>query len=188
MIILASKSPRRKELMKKFITSSFIVEASNQEEIIDYSLSPKEIAMSIAKQKGMNVYCKHHDDIIISCDTIVVYKNKIYGKPKDFDEALKMLSNLNGKNHEVISGYFIKSNKIEILNYDSSIVKLKTVSQETLTSYINNNKPYDKAGSYGIQEDYFKENILSTYSGSINNIIGFPIEKILKDLTKNDLL
>lgn len=182
MIILASSSPRRKDLMKEYITSSFLIEPSDIDESIYQNDSPIKTSEQTAKAKGLFIFNKHPDDVIISADTIVVINNQILGKPKDEEDALRMLKMMRGKTHEVITAYFIKGKDIEVLRNVVSTVTMKDVNDDILKQYIKEYPPLDKAGSYGIQDEYFKNNILDKYEGSLTNIIGLPIEKITEDL------
>ncbi|MBO4682856.1 MAG: Maf family protein, partial [Bacilli bacterium] len=103
MIILASNSPRRKELMEKYVTSSFLIEPSDIDESIYQDIDPIKTVEQTAKAKGEYIFQKNHDDIIISADTIVVIDNQILGKPKNRNDAIKMLMMMKGKRHEVIT-------------------------------------------------------------------------------------
>ena len=179
MIILASKSPRREELMKEYLTSSFLIEPSYIDESIYISDNPITTSQLTAKAKGELIYSKHPNDVIISADTIVVIGNRILGKPKDVEDAINMLSSLGGKTHEVITSYFIISKDHKVLKSEVSTVTFKNVDRTIIEEYVKVSPPLDKAGSYGIQDPYFKEHILDKYKGSLTNIIGLPIEKII---------
>ena len=184
MIVLASASPRRKQLMKECTTSSFLIDIGD----IDESKYIKDDVIStvkaIAKAKGEDIFKRHPNDTVISADTIVVIDNKILGKPVDEDDALKMLKSLRGRTHQVMTGFYIKNKEYEYNDVDISSVTLKSVDEQILLEYIKRNPPLDKAGSYGIQDLYFKDNVLDKYEGSLNNIIGFPTEKISNILNK----
>lgn len=182
MIILASNSPRRKELMKEHITPSFIIEPSRIDESIYQDDDPIKMSQLTAKAKGDFIFDKHKDDVVISADTIVVINNKIYGKPKDNEDAFNMIKSMCGKTHNVITSYYIISKDKSVLRSVISSVTFKNVSDEIIRRYIKEYPPLDKAGSYGIQDKYFSENILDKYEGSLTNIIGLPIEKITEDL------
>ena len=182
MIILASNSPRRKDLLKEYITSSFLIEPSNIDESKYQCDDPIKTSEQTAKAKGLYVFNKHPDDLVISADTIVLVKNQILGKPKDEEDALRMLRMLKGKTHEVITSYFLIKKDKQILRSVVSTVSLKDVDDDILKTYIKEYPPLDKAGSYGIQDAYFKNHILDRYEGSLTNIIGLPIEKITDDL------
>lgn len=182
MIILASNSPRRKELLKEYITPSFIIEPSRIDESIYQSDDPIKTSQLTAKAKGDFIHQKHPDDVIISADTIVVYNNRIYGKPKDIEDAFKMIKSMLGKTHEVITSYYIINKDKTILRSVVSTVTFKMVDNNIIRQYIKDYPPLDKAGSYGIQDPFFADHILDKYEGSLTNIIGLPIEKITEDL------
>lgn len=182
MIILASQSPRRKELMKKYLSSSFLIEPSDIDESKFLSGGPIEASQATAKAKGEYVFNKHPEDTIISADTIVVIDSQILGKPTDIDDAIIMLSRLCGKTHKVITSYYIINKDHKYLDSEVSKVTFKNIDRKIIEEYIKEYPPLDKAGSYGIQDSYFKEHILESYEGSLTNIIGLPIEKIIEVL------
>jgi len=181
MIILASQSPRRKELMEKYISTSFLVIPSHIDEEINNNISPLENVINIAKAKGMDIAKDYKEDIVISCDTVVILNNKIYGKPENKIEAFNMLKELSNKTHEVISAYWIFYKDISISKYVSSKVTFNNLSDELINQYVDTLSPLDKAGGYGIQ-DPLGNQLVKEYKGSLNNIIGFPVEEIKKDL------
>ena len=182
MIILASQSPRRKELMKKYLSSSFLIEPSDIDESKFLSGGPIEASQATAKAKGEYIFKKHLDDVVISADTIVVIDNQILGKPVDVNDAINMLSLLSGRSHEVITSYYIINKDHQYLNSEVSKVTFKKLDRKIIEQYIKEYPPLDKAGSYGIQDPYFKEYILDSYEGSLTNIIGLPVEKIIEVL------
>ena len=152
MFILASQSPRRKELVTRYITRDFFISPSHYEEKLDIHLSPIENVMNLALQKGKDISQKYPHDTILSADTIVVLDNKIYGKPNSKEEAKEMLSSLSGKTHQVITAYAIITSDRLIHKYVISLVTFKKLSNEVIERYINETNPLDKAGSYGIQD------------------------------------
>ena len=181
MIVLASKSPRRKELMEKFVTSSFLIDPSEKDEIVNKDTSPIENVKSIAKQKGDDVFLRHPNDLIISADTIVVFNSTIYGKPKDKEDAKRILSILSNNDHEVITAFYIRNKDKTILKSVTSKVTFHKLSSDFIDRYIDTGIPMDKAGAYAIQGEYGKD-IVKSYKGSLSNIIGFPYEEILEAL------
>ena len=137
--------------------------------------------------KAIDVYSRHKDDIVICADTIVVYNNKIYGKPKSEDDAHQILSILSDNTHKVITAYCIKTKDLEITKLVTSKVTFNKLSDTLIDWYIKTKIPMDKAGAYAIQGEEGKL-IVKSYKGSLSNIIGFPYEDILSDLKENDLL
>ena len=181
MLILASNSPRRKELITGYITSDFLIAPSSIEEKFDESKSIEDNILRIARSKGEEVFKKYPNDTVISADTMVIYDDKVYGKPKDNDDARRMLLELSNSEHIVMTSYSIfKGNKI-ISKVVKSYVKFKPLPLSFINEYIASNSPLDKAGSYGIQDPMFKDYI-EYYKGSLSNIIGIPVEEIKKDL------
>lgn len=173
-IILASKSPRRKELLKE-IFSDFIIIPSTVDEN-KYSLDK----LSLVKAEEIsNLY---PNDLVISADTLVYLDNKILGKPKDELDAYKMLKSLSNKTHVVTTYYsiFLKEKNIFFTNKCDSFVTFNELSDELIYAYIKTGSPLDKAGAYGIQDKEF--NLVKVYKGELNNIIGLPTEKLKKDL------
>lgn len=170
MIILASASPRRQELLKK-IFEEFSVVAANVDETPS-SHRPKKIAMELAERKALCVF--NGKDTVIASDTIVVSGKRVLGKPKDRKDAVDTLSGLSGKWHKVITGVCIVSDREKSVFYDVSRVKFKKLSLKEIENYVDAFKPFDKAGSYGIQDGVCVEKII----GSYDNIMGLPTEKI----------
>ncbi|MAV64880.1 MAG: septum formation protein Maf [Candidatus Marinimicrobia bacterium] len=181
-IILASKSERRKLLLKK-IGVPFIVTNSNlNEKSIKKSSEPNEYCEKLATLKANLVAKKYPDDIIIGADTIVYLKNKILEKPLNFKSASKMLQSLSDKEHSVFTGISIISfkNKINITFSEETKVKFLKITEQQIKSYITEYHPYDKSGSYGIQDGscLFIDYIIGNYE----NVMGLPLSKINKIL------
>lgn len=171
-VILASKSPRRIELLK-LLNLDFEVIPSNIDENIKED-NPEEFVKKLSKLKALSIKKK---GIIIGADTIVVYDNKIFGKPKDYNDAFNMLKTLSDKWHTVITGVTIKFEDDEIITFNEKThVKFKKLSDELIDYYINIAKPFDKAGSYGIQE--LGSILVEKITGDYFNVVGLPISKI----------
>ncbi|MGM0378901.1 MAG: nucleoside triphosphate pyrophosphatase [Bacillota bacterium] len=183
-IILASKSKRRKSILKK-LNLNFKVKGSNIKEKISKRLTPKENVMSIAFQKGIDVAKKNKDSLVIAADTIVVTKDdEILGKPNNESKALKVLKKLNNTYHYVYTGYCLinYSENKKIIEYQKTKVFFNNNDIFELKKYISKYNVLDKAGGYGIQEHgaLLVENI----NGDYYNIVGLPINKINKQLKK----
>ncbi len=174
MIILASKSPRRKELLGQLISDFNIIPP-----ILDEYLYPFE---KLSLEKAKIIAKNHPNDIIIAADTIVIKDDVVFGKPKDKDDAKRMLKELSNSFHQVKTVYTILSiNKhIEITRIITSIVYFNKLSPQLIDDYIKTNSPLDKAGGYGIQDKTF--NLVNHIEGSYTNIVGLPIEELKKDL------
>ena len=178
--ILASSSPRRKELMKE-ISSVFIVDAADVDESVDAKLSPEKAVRVIAKRKGEVIHHKYPHDIVIAADTIVVINNTIIGKPKDEKDAKRILKLLSGKTHHVYTAYVIMLEDKIVENMADSTVKFNVLSDELIENYIASKSPLDKAGAYGVQ-DNDEYPIIDKIEGSIKNVIGFPVDEIKESL------
>lgn len=173
-IILASASPRRKELLSSII-KDFDIEPSNVDEGSTYNF-PKKMVLDIAKQKANSI----SGDFVIASDTIVFFKNKPLGKPKDKLEAKKMLEKLNGKWHKVATAVVVKVFGNLHFFVEVSKVKFNNMTENQIENYIEKFTPLDKAGSYGIQDGV----VVEKYKGSYTNIVGLPIEKTKKLFVK----
>lgn len=169
-IILASASPRRRELLKEFFNEFAIVSPDVDESIV--SKNPFEEAKRLSCLKADSI--KDDNATIIASDTIVFLGGTFFGKPKDKDSAIEMLIALCGKTHQVISGIAIKHKGRIYADYDVTQVTIANMEREYIEEYVNKYQPYDKAGAYAIQDDFLP----ITYEGSYNNIVGLPTEKL----------
>ncbi|MBO0574877.1 Maf-like protein [Clostridium botulinum] len=180
-IILASASQRRQELLKRILGNFQIIVSDFDESSIPFKNNIPSYVMNLAEGKARSVGKKIMDqdnNLIIGCDTIVAFNNRILGKPKDKKDAFEMLQALNGNEHEVYSGLAIldvKSNKI-IKDFVCTKVKFSKLSSVQIEKYINTGDPMDKAGAYGIQgkAGVFVENI----NGCYYNVVGLPLNKL----------
>ncbi len=180
-IILGSSSPRRKELLE-MLNLSFRIKANNTDETIPANILTKDVAKYLAKTKA-DSYNLEKNTLLITADTIVVNKDKIYGKPNNREEAINMLLELSGRKHEVITGVCIKSREKEKLFHSKTKVKFNQLSKVEINYYIDNYQPFDKAGSYGIQE-WIGCIGIKKINGSYYNVMGLPTDKIYKKLLK----
>ena len=181
-IILASTSPRRQELLENLGILFRIVEPVYNENILNKAFDYK-IVESVAENKGLSVIKQiNFPAIVISADTVVINNNVILGKPKDFDDAFKMLSMLNGKTHKVVTSVCIIDNEIDkkIIKSETSEVTFNKISENDIKNYIYDFKPYDKAGSYGIQE--LPETFIKEIKGEYDNIVGLPTKLLINML------
>lgn len=174
-IILASSSPRRKMLLEQ-IGLSFEIIVSNADEVVDPMLSPSELVIQLSKQKAADVAKNLEGDfIVIGADTIVVYKDKVLGKPKDREEAKTMLTMLQGNIHEVYTGITLIQTKNHLIKvgYERTEVHMRSLSPSTIDAYINTKEPMDKAGAYGIQG--IGAVLIDKICGDYNNVVGLPL-------------
>jgi len=182
--ILASKSPRRSEILLKAGFKFKVIPSNIDESKISINLTPKDYCVELAKLKAYDIANKNKNCTIIGSDTIVYINNSILNKPKNFNDAKKMLSMLSNNTHSVLTGVSIVNinEKIDFNFYESTEVSFYKISDLEIENYINKFKPYDKAGSYGIQDgsNLFVKKIV----GSYENIVGFPISKFYQSLKK----
>ena len=182
-IKLASKSPRRQELLRNII-EDFKIVTKDVEEEYPKDLKANEIALYLAKLKA-NSYLKEskENELYITADTIVVYNNKVLGKPIDPKDAFRMLKELSGNTHTVYTGVSLLLNG-EINSFlDSTEVSFYNLSDEEITFYINHYKPMDKAGSYGIQE-WMGYVGIRKIKGDFFNVMGLPLHKLYREIEK----
>lgn len=179
--ILASNSPRRKELLA-YIIPKFDVKTKDVVEDYPLTLSKKEVAAYLAKLKA-DAFDEeiHENDILITADTVVILDNEIYGKPKDRNDAIRILRLLSGNVHEVITGVCIKSKLKEVIFSSITKVSFKALSQAEITYYVDTFKPYDKAGAYAIQE-WIGFIGIEKIDGDYNNIVGLPVQELYTQL------
>ena len=174
--VLASSSPRRKELMKE-ISEVFSIDVSNVDETVDESLSPVDAVKTIALRKGEAVKVRHPNEVVISADTIVVIDNMIIGKPIDEEDAIRILKLLSDRTHVVYTAYCIFYKDKFIEEVVESSVTFNKLSDKLIKEYVASKSPLDKAGAYGVQ-DNGNFNIIKEIKGSLTNVIGFPVEDI----------
>jgi septum formation protein len=188
--ILASQSPRRKQLLE-WAEMSFEIIVKSTDESFPEGLSIEEIPIHIARQKAIavkeNIQTAYHQVYakkpILAADTLVVLEGKIIGKPTDRNDAIKILTNLSGKKHQVITGVVILHEAGEIAFSDITEVLFHPLSLEQIEYYITNYEPYDKAGAYAIQEWIGVIGIKSV-SGDFYNVMGLPISRVVQALQK----
>ena len=180
-LILGSQSPRRKELLAS-LDLDFKVITKNIDETYPNGLSNKEIAEYLANLKS-TVFKPKSNEIIITADTIVCVGNEILGKPSTKIEAIQMLKKLSDRAHEVITGVSIKSMNNEYTFSDTTSVHFGKLTYDEIDYYIDTYKPYDKAGSYGIQE-WIGQIGITKIEGSYFNVMGLPVHRVYAELLK----
>ena len=182
-IILASKSPRRKQLLSE-LGITFDVQSMEVDEVFPLQLPVNEIPEYLAKLKAEPFKNQLTDnDLIITSDTIVTIENEVLGKPANYTEAFEMLQKLSGKGHEVATGVCLLSKNKEIIFTSVTEVYFKNFTKEEIDYYINQYKPYDKAGAYGIQE-WIGHIGVEKIVGSYFNVMGLPIQRLYEELCK----
>lgn len=182
-IILASQSPRRKQLLE-WAEIPFEIMLKETDENYPPGLSFEEVAVYIARQKALAVqFMVEEDSIILAADTIVVLNKQIIGKPKDKTDAIGILTALSGTRHFVITGVTIMQNEKQICFSDSTEVVFHELSLTQIEFYVNKYNPYDKAGAYAIQEWIGVVGIKSV-TGDFYNVMGLPVSRVVRELQR----
>ena len=184
LFILASKSPRRRELLKNIGLQAEIIPA-NIDESISSTLPPEKMVTELALLKASDVARSlRGNTYVIGADTVVALDGKIFGKPRDIEDARKMLLELSGKSHSVYTGYCVVSCRdgSAVAKYEKTDVTFRTLSENEIEAYIKTREPMDKAGAYGIQEkgSMFVEKI----NGDYFNVVGLPVCALTKLLSE----
>lgn len=181
-IILASKSPRRHELFSLLRIPYNTTVIGGISESYPDDMNPEFVPQFLSEQKA-KVYLKFFkgEELIITADTIVIAENKILGKPKDEKDAIRMLQHLSDKTHKVITGVSITTQHKQISFSDTTEVKFSKLTEEEIKYYIGNFRPFDKAGSYGIQE-WIGAIGVEWIKGSYYNVMGLPLQVLYKNL------
>lgn len=182
-IILASTSPRRSELLKQ-IGLDFTVMPSRYEEDMTLKMNHKDLAKTLAYGKAKDVAREAKEGIVIGVDTFLILRSERIGKPKDFQDAVKILQTLSGKTIKVYSGIAIidsVSGK-EVVDYEITKVKFKKLSKEEIEHYVKTGEPLDKAGAFAIQG--LGAIFISSIKGCYSNVIGLPLHNLYKNLQK----
>ena len=180
-IILASQSPRRKQLLE-WAEIPFEIIVKETDESFPPALPVEEVAIHIARQKAITVQQDLDESpVILAADTLVVLHAKIMGKPADREEAILFLEALSGQKHKVITGVCILNNGNEIVFADSTEVEFHKLTKEQIIFYVDKYKPFDKAGAYAIQEWIGVVGIKSV-QGDFYNVMGLPVSRVVKEL------
>lgn len=181
-IILASNSPRRKELLTGLDIDYKIAILPDIDESYPTHLKGKEIAEYVAQKKA-KAYSLNDNNLLITADTIVLLGEKVLGKPKDLDDAKRMLTELSGQSHIVATGVCITTKKKSHSFAVTSEVRFAQLSKDEIDYYVEKYKPLDKAGAYGVQE-WIGYIAVEYISGSYYNIMGLPVQKLYQELKK----
>ena len=174
MIVLASASPRRKELMEMLGFQNIRILPARGEEHADPALPPQELVMALASEKGREVAAQcENDDVVIAADTIVWFDGRVFGKPHSREQAVGMLRALSGNTHEVYTGVSVRHGGKELLRYEKSAVHFRELTEEEIGRYVDTGEPMDKAGAYGAQGKaaLFVRGI----EGDFFNVMGLPL-------------
>lgn len=178
-VILASQSPRRKELIKLLHIDALQI-PSQVEEIIDPELTHEEAVMDLAYQKAYDVFKDHKDALVLGFDTLVILDKEIMGKPQTKEEAKIYLQALSGRTHKVVTGCAIIKKGHSSSFHSSAYVTFYPMTDSEIDDYISTEEPLDKAGAYGIQG--YGSKYIESLSGDYYAVVGFPVSKIYRAL------
>lgn len=179
-IILASASPRRKELLG-YITEKFECIPADIDETLPAGIPAEESAEYLACMKASHIARNHAESVVIGCDTVVVYNGKVFGKPADEKEAEEMLKALSGKKHQVITGVCLCCKDSRYSFSETTEVEFFSLTDEEIKSYISTGSPMDKAGAYGIQDGALLP--AKSISGDYFNVVGLPAGRLKRELS-----
>lgn len=183
-LILASKSPRRQSLIES-LGFPFEVRLKEVDEVYPVELAPENVPVFLAELKSQPLIDQLIDgEVLITSDTVVINEGKILGKPKDYKDAFQMLQSLSGKFHKVVTGVCMQSNSTKISFAETTIVHFSVLTEAEINYYIENFEPFDKAGSYGIQE-WIGAIAVHKIEGCYYNVMGLPVHKVYKTLKES---
>ncbi|MBR0113020.1 MAG: septum formation inhibitor Maf [Clostridia bacterium] len=180
-IILASASPRRRELLT-LADIKYSLCIKSVDETVPEGLTPEEGAEYTAEQKTLPVALANPDAIVIGADTIVVQGDEVFGKPADEEEARRMLYRLSGKEHKVITGVCLTAGDVRVKFHETSTVRFYKLDRDEINRYIKSGEPMDKAGAYGIQGKGAL--LVESIEGDFYNVVGLPIARLARELRK----
>lgn len=184
-IILASGSPRRKELLKT-AGIEFDVIPSGADENIEEKMSPAKTVETLARVKAEDVFIQHRDCAVIGSDTVVACGEEILGKPKDKAEAYRMLTSLSGKTHSVFTGVCIRTKDVTAVFSEETKVTFYPLTENEIRAYIQTGEPMDKAGAYGIQG--MGCTLVEKIEGDYFNVVGLPVAKTVRKLRELNII
>ena len=173
-LVLASKSPRRSEILK-YAGIDFTVRVADADETIPEGTTPCDAVVFLAARKAMAVE-RADDELVLGADTVVVLDDKILGKPKDKDDAFKMIKALSGRVHSVFTGVCVVGKGVSMTFSEETKVEFLPLTDDEINAYINTDEPYDKAGAYGIQG--LASKFIRGIQGDYFNVVGLPVSRI----------
>ncbi len=181
-VILASASPRRKQLLGELLPDFEIIVSNFEEKAV--RLPAEEVAPFFARNKAREVFSRNPNATVLGADTVVAFEGEILGKPKDTEEAKSTLRKLSGKTHFVYTGVCLVREGVERVAVEKTAVKFYPLSEQVIEEYVASGLPLDKAGSYGIQDGY---PLVEAFTGSYSNVVGLPVELLSKLLKEEGL-
>lgn len=180
-IILASQSPRRRELLERMGISQFDVIPAKGEERSDPNLTPNQLVEELSRQKAAEIAAGHPDALIIAADTVVAVDGAVLGKPHSREEAVDMLKRLSGREHTVYSGLTVCWQGQSVTQHEATAVRFRPLSEADIAHYVSTGEPMDKAGSYGIQG--YGCTLVEGISGDYYNVVGLPVCRLSQILS-----
>ena len=181
-IILASQSPRRRELLERMGITDFKVIPAKGEEIAARSLTPDQLVEELSRKKCAEVAAARPDDLVIAADTVVAINNRVLGKPRSEEDAARMLATLSGRLHTVYTGVTVSLEGKTITAHEMTSVRFRTLTQADIIRYIATGEPMDKAGAYGIQG--YGCTLVESISGDYYNVMGLPVCRLARMLAR----
>lgn len=181
-IILASQSPRRKELLGQMGISNFIIRPAVGEETAQPGLTPAQLVEALSLQKGLEVAQTAPDDLVIAADTVVAVDGRVLGKPRDRADAVQMLTALSGRTHTVYTGVTLCRGGEVLTQHEATQVRFRTLTPDEIQAYVDTNEPMDKAGSYGIQG--YGALLVEGIEGDYFNVVGLPVCRLGRMLAR----
>ncbi len=182
-IVLASASPRRKEILE-MLGIHVILRPGNSPEDAGNCTDPEEMVKRLAEQKAMAVP-RTEQELVLAADTIVTIDGRILGKPVDRNDAMGMLCNLSGREHSVFTGFCLLKGNKRIIGAEETKVRFRTLSQKMISDYLDTGEPFDKAGAYGIQGKGCL--LICGITGDYFNVVGLPVSRIMAELEAMEL-
>ena len=181
-IVLASQSPRRKELLERMGITDFEVIPAQGEEIATRTLTPDQLVEELSRRKCAEVAAARPGDLVIAADTLVAVNNRVLGKPVSEEDAARMLAALSGRLHMVYTGVTVSRGSKTVTAHEMTSVRFRTLTQADIIRYIATGEPMDKAGAYGIQG--YGCTLVESISGDYYNVMGLPVCRLAKMLVR----
>ena len=173
-VILASQSPRRRELLGQMGFTDFVIRPAQGEEIRDPNLTPAALVEELSRQKCAEVArSAGKEDLVIAADTVVAYEQTVLGKPRSTEEAKEMLAGLSGREHTVYTGVTVAMGEKTLTRHEATAVRFRALTEEEISSYVATGEPMDKAGAYGIQG--YGALLVEGIRGDYFNVVGLPV-------------
>lgn len=181
-LILASQSPRRRELLERMGFSNFQIIPAVGEEVMDPSLTPAQLVETLSRQKAAEVAAAHPQALVIAADTVVSVDDHVLGKPASAEQAIEMVTMLSGHSHTVYTGITVQQNGRVCTQHEGTAVRFRTLTPEEIAHYVSTREPMDKAGAYGIQG--YGSMLVEEIRGDYYNVMGLPVCRLAQILVE----